>query len=310
MIAEVGHRYPCTGEISLEAVEPKSGDVVELYWDCDRDIYPGEAARVVFDITKIKETHPNSVIHYVGVDTRRITVQYSVAPPGAAGTPALWLEIAIAIGVLIILATASIYLLGRAGFLPWVAKKGNVSVAAVDLTTGGAIAAPFTLDGGIHKTPIIIKGLTPGICHVTWWSVGGYLLPDPSVDTVTVIAGETVEARGEYWPESAGPRPTTGLLVVDTYPVKGTIYVDAEDCGKAPLAITIDKGDHMVSFGDVIGYEAPQAWPVTVHAGGRVPLSVEYKKIGLPTWAKVAIAIGGTALAVGAGIRLLRGGKK
>lgn len=108
-----------------------------------------------------------------------------------------------------------------------------------------------------------------------------------------MIANETVEARGEYWPEGAGPRPTTGILVVDTYPVKGTVYIDAEDCGKAPIEITLDKGDHQVAFGNVTGYEAPQAREVTIHAGGRKAISVEYKRIGLPGWAWAAIAIGG-----------------
>lgn len=304
MITEVGHKYTCTGEISLTAVEPKSGDVVELYWECDRDIYPGEAARVIFDITKIKETYPNSVIHYVGVDTRKITVQYSVAPPGAAGTPLYWWQIAIIIGLLITAIIAGVYLLGRAGFLPWVAKKGNVSVIAVNAKTDSAIIAPFTIDGKGYTTPITIKGLTLGIIHITWLPVAGYLLPDPSVDTVTIIAGETVEDCGEYWAD--GPRPDTGILVVDTYPVKGTVYVDAVDCGKAPLAIELEKGDHMVSFGDVTGYEAPQARQVTVHAGGRVAISAEYKGAGLPSWAKGAIAVGAAVLIGGLGIMLAR----
>lgn len=296
MIAEVGHRYTCTEEISLQVVEPKAGDIVELYWQCDRDISPGEAARVVFETAEIKETYPGSVIHYVGVDTRRITIQYSVAPPGGTATPLLWWQIAIIIGALIIAIIVGIYLLGRAGLLPWVAPKGNISVIAINAYNGEAITAPFTFDGEEYTTPRTIRNLTTGTYHITWLPVEDYLVPDPPVDTVTVIADETVEARGEYWAD--GPRPDTGILVVDTYPVKGTVYIDAEDCGKAPLEITLDKGDHQVSFGNVTGYEAPQARGVTIHAGGRQAISVEYKRIGLPGWAWVAIGVGGGAAVV------------
>lgn len=308
MIAEVGHRYTCTEEIELQVVEPKAGDIVELYWQCDRDISPGEAARVVFEIAEIKETYPGSVIHYVGVDNRKITVQYSVAPPGGTATPLVWWKIAIIIGAFILAIIAGIYILYIAGLLPWGPAKGNISVIAVDLKTDEGIAAPFTFNGDEYTTPITIKRVSVGIKHITWLPVEGYLVPDPSVDTITVIADETVEARGEYWPDWAGPRPTTGILVVDTYPVKGTVYIDAEDCGKAPLEITLDKGDHQVAFGNVIGYEAPQTREVTIHAGGRKAISVKYKRIGLPGWAWAAIGIGGGVTVAAIAAALLRRG--
>lgn len=296
MIAEVGHKYTVTESIILEEVEPKSGDVVELYWECDREITPGEAARVVFETAKIKETYSNSVIHYVGVDTRRITVQYSVAPPGGEATPLNWWQIAIIIGALITAIIVAVYLLGRAGYLPWVAPTGNVSVIAISAYDDAAIAAPFTFNGEEYTTPITIEDLDVGTYHITWLPVEGYLLPDPPTDVVTIIADETVEARGEYWPEDAPPRPTTGLLIVATYPVRGTVYVDGADYGKAPLELTIEKGDHTVSFGDVSGYEAPQARGVTIHVGGRTTVIGEYKRVW-PTWAWAAIAV-----AIGAGV--------
>ncbi len=292
MITEIGHKYTPTENIILEEVEPTSGDVVELYYECDRDIGSGEAVLVILNVTKIKETYPNSVIHYVGIDARRITVQYSVAPPGGEATPAHWWAIAMIILGLIALIIFGIYLLHRAGLLPWGPATGNVSVTAVDLYTGNPITAPFTFDGKEYTTTITIEDLDTGKYHIIWLPVEGYLLPDPSVDTVTIIEGKTVEARGEYWPEDAPPRPTTGLLVVDTYPVKGTIYVDAVDCGKAPLELTIEKGDHQVAFGDVSGYEAPQAIVFTMHAGGKKAISGEYKRLW-PTWAWAAISVAG-----------------
>jgi len=292
MIAEVGHKYTVTESIILEEVEPKSGDVVELYWECDRDISPGEAARVIFDTAKIKETYPNSVIHYVGVDTRKITVQYSVAPPGGAATPLLWWQIAIIIGAIIIAIIVGIYLLHKAGLLPWAPPKGNVSVIAINAYDGAAIAAPFTFNGDEYTTPITIEDLDVGKYHITWLPVEGYLLPDPPTHTVTVIADKTVEDVGNYWAD--GPRPDTGLLVVDTYPVKGTIYVDGVDCGKVPIELTIEKGEHQVAFGDVSGYEGPQAVGFTMDAGGRKAISAEYKRIW-PTWAWAVIGVAGAA---------------
>jgi len=291
MITEIGHKYTTTESIILEEVEPKSGDVVELYYECDRDIGSGEAVVIILNVTKIKETYPNSVIHYVGVDARRITVQYSVAPPGGEATPLLWWKIAMIILGLIALIIFGIYLLGKAGLLPWGPAKGNVSVIAINAYDGAAIAALFTFNGDEYTTPRTIKNLTTGIYHITWLPVEGYLLPDPPTHTVTVIADKTVEDIGNYWAD--GPRPDTGLLVVDTYPVKGTIYVDGVDCGKAPFELTIEKGDHQVAFGDVSGYEAPQAVDFTMDTGGRKPISAEYKRIW-PNWAWPVIAVAGT----------------
>lgn len=292
MITEIGHKYTPTESIILEEVEPTSGDVVELYYECDRDIGSGEAVLVILNVTKIKETYPNSVIHYVGIDARRITVQYSVAPPGGEATPMHWYYIAMIIAGLIALIIFGIYLLHRAGLLPWGPAKGDVSVIAINAYDGAAIAAPFTFNGDEYTTPITIGRVSVGTHHITWLPVEGYLLPDPPMHTVTVIEDKTVEDVGNYWAD--GPRPDTGLLVVDTYPVRGTIYVDEVDCGKGPLELTIEKGDHRVAFGDVSGYEGPQAVDFTMDAGGRKAISAEYKRVW-PTWTWAVIGVAGAA---------------
>jgi len=68
-----------------------------------------------------------------------------------------------------------------------------------------------------------------------------------------------------------------GVLDINTFPVKGEIYVNGERVGVAPQAVEVDPGTYEVSFGKVEGYVVPSSRTVTVKAGGVIPLSVTYE---------------------------------
>jgi len=291
MLAEFGHKHPCDEFIVLEKTDAEPGDIIEFYLIPDRELTDRDAIDIAYKALEIKKDYPDAIIHYLRIDPHRVTVQFSTSPVGGQKYT-WWIYVIYALIAILAIYVITWSVIEIAKVLRGVAPTGNVSVIAINAYDGAAIAAPFTFNGDAYTTPIEIEDVSVGPHHITWLLVEGYLLPDPPTDTVTIIADETVEACGDYWAEDAPPRPTTGLLIVATYPVRGTVYVDGADRGKAPLELTIEKGDHTVSFGDVSGYEAPQAREVTIHAGGRTTVIGEYKRIW-PTWVWAVIGVAG-----------------
>jgi len=53
-------------------------------------------------------------------------------------------------------------------------------------------------------------------------------------------------------------------LNIDTFPVRGYIYIDGTWVGVAPVSLTVEAGTHMVVFGFVAGYAVPSQRMVTI----------------------------------------------
>jgi len=58
-----------------------------------------------------------------------------------------------------------------------------------------------------------------------------------------------------------------GVLIVNTEPVKGEVFVDGESWGIAPQTKAVEAGTYPVSFGDVAGYITPEPMEAVVEIG-------------------------------------------
>ncbi len=105
------------------------------------------------------------------------------------------------------------------------------------------------------------KILTSGSYTVSFGEMKGYITPPDQ--TVTVQNDQTAKAIGIY----TSLPPETGILSVDSLPVKGEIFVDGVSWGTAPESKVLPVGSHTVSFGDVTDYDKPDSQTATVEKG-------------------------------------------
>ncbi|MEM3488442.1 MAG: Ig-like domain-containing protein [Nitrososphaerota archaeon] len=75
------------------------------------------------------------------------------------------------------------------------------------------------------------------------------------------------------------PQQDTGILSIDTTPVKGEIFVNGQSWGIAPQSRTVNVGTYVVSFGSVSGYTAPASQTVTVYKGQTTSVTGVYTQI-------------------------------
>lgn len=302
MVVALGYRWPCRTEgiyVNLEEVEPQAGEIVELYFESDKDIVPQEAIKVVTEIALVKEEYPSSVIHYINIEPRRITIQYSVAPPGGHASPANWYAIYWIIA-LIIIGIVVVYAVKRGYIFAPKTPTGRLSISAISCgdeqcSHPYGLNVDFSIAGKTYSTEggTVDIELTVGEYQLIPFDEEGYQTPIPQRITIVADKAKSVELR--YFEDGVTP-PTTGWLITDTYPVKGMVYVNATELGKAPQQVEVDVGDYVVSFGDIKGYETPQSETCTVGGGQRVPITGKYESVGWPIWAKV-VAIGGGTIA-------------
>jgi hypothetical protein len=299
------------------------GDIVEFYLVPSKSINKYNALPALLEAFKMKNTYPDLVIHYLNLDTDLITVQCSVAPPkklstgygGRATGQVQWTAIAIIIVCATVLAALWGFVVNKLiniAYERWL-KTGSLSFSAVKCddsacTHPNSFQAPFTIDSKSGTTPVTIKDLDAGDYTITWGAVSGYRTPSPS--KVTVVAGAVTSAPlGKYYKQGVTP-PTTGLLVIDTTPVKGTVYINGTKEGTAPISKEVEVGDYTVSFGDIQGWNTPPPQTITVPPGERVPITGTYTKpapgwwASLPTWARGAIVVGGAVLIGGIGVSI------
>ncbi|GAI48930.1 unnamed protein product, partial [marine sediment metagenome] len=88
-LAEVGKKQPITTEgvefpVDDETAMMQAGDIVEAWITADRDLDPLLAGPAIEQLLKMKEEYPDFVLHYIKIETRKITVQFSAAP-GSGG---------------------------------------------------------------------------------------------------------------------------------------------------------------------------------------------------------------------------------
>ena len=317
ILTELGKKFPCSTqgyEISTDDTTSamEAGDVVEAQWVADKDISIIAAFGLLHEVLKIKEEYPEFVLHYIRVESRKISVQYSIAPVGASHSPAvaalIWVVVkAIAILVGIALAAYAIYtLIEREYWLP--AKKPTGTAVVTSKHTGTEKAIPNVLiyvDGEqIGRTDggsIQITDLEPGPHQFAGEILEGFHAP--AQITETIVKDQVHDITIWYRPEG-DPEPQTGWLHVYTDPVKGMVIIDTEEIGLAPVAVEVDKGDHTVSFGSVEGYITPDTQTVTVVAGKTKEVTGKYLKPGedeewFEKYLKYAL-IGGGAIIGGA----------
>lgn len=304
VITELGYKWPCQTEgilADLEQLEPQAGGIVECYFECDRDITTQEAARAIFGLMKVKEEYPGSVLHYVNIEPRRITIQYSVAPPGGHASPAGFLTIVLALAGLMLIAVGVAIIITALKNGWWLAPKppsGQLSVSAVgcddeQCTSPEALDVTFSVAGKTYRTEggTVLIELQVGIYDIIPGDPPeGYQPADPI--TITIAKDQTASIRLRYYEKGVIP-PDWAWLVIDTYPVKGLVYVNKEEIGEAPVEVEITPlVTYVVSFGDVEGYDTPASQTYSLQRGDRQPVNGKYVKVGWPEWAKW-LAIGG-----------------
>ena len=75
------------------------------------------------------------------------------------------------------------------------------------------------------------------------------------------------------------PPPGKALLMVDTTPIKGSIFVNGVYQGIAPLTLELDPGTYIVSFGGITGYITPPPQTITLIEGGTAEMSATYSQM-------------------------------
>jgi len=254
----------------------------------------------MLDLKVYEDTSPALWTNYRVIATA--TAPSSISGMGAVlAVQIVWV---IVIGaVLVAVLIAATFFIKEIRYLIWgkpALKYGYISVSAVDAKTGDPLIVPFQIDSGSEKTPWGPEKYLAGTYTVTWGSITGYLSPDPSSWIVTVVEGQPNPVIGKYWPEWAGPRPTTGTLFITTSPSGAPVYVDTMS-GKTPWTLTLEKGNYVVTFGNIEGYEAPEPVSITVAAADEVKVSRIYKPIRVIPWKWIGIGMavfGATILAV------------
>lgn len=291
ILTELGKKYPCSTQgyaIPTDDTESfmEAGDVVEAQWVADRDISTAAAFDLLIEVLKIKEEYPDFVLHYIKVESRRISVQYSIAPVGASHSPAvaalIWLVVK-AIGILIGIALVGYVIYTLIDRQYWLAAKkptGTAVITAKHTETDKAISDVLIyVDGNeVGRTDggsIEVTDLPVGEHKFAGETLEGF--HKPASITETIVKDQVHDITVWYRPEGI-PDPTTGFLHVYTDPVQGMVYIDTVEIGLAPVSEEVDKGDHTISFGSVEGYITPDTQTVTVVAGQTKEITGKYRK--------------------------------
>jgi hypothetical protein len=308
ILTELGYKFPCTTEgqeipLNDPELEMLAGDVVEAYFDADQDIKPADAYRCLEEVIKMKEQYPQFVLHYIKVETRRITVQYSVAPEGAQGS-----------GIVVVLIILGILaLVGIFGFLAiqasvrgyWWYPVGWAAISVKDTDTEHGISGvKVYADGAYAGTTdgyVVNKKLRTGPHIFSADLIEGYYIAYQATGIVNL--NETTPVTVYLRPEGS-VEPETGFVDIYTSPSGAEISIDGgTDAYTSPCSVELLKGEHSVGFGDIEGYITPAAVPVTVVPGKHVLLSVRYEPIEEAPWQRY-LAYGLTAAAIIAGAAL------
>ena len=247
MLAELGKYFPCETqgyEIATDDTQStmQAGDVLEAQWICDRDINIVAGFDVLYGILKIKEEYPYFVLHYVRVETRKITMQYSIAPAGATHSPAIvaaiWAVVK-AVGILIgiaLVAYAIYTAIQRQYLFPAKLPTGNATIIAKHTETKKGISGvKIYVDGQYQgKTDggsVSVKKLLAGDHQFAGEPLVGF--HDPAPVTATVVKDQTIDVTIWYRPVDI-PEPQTGYLNVYSSPVVGIVYVRWDRKGTGP----------------------------------------------------------------------------
>ena len=329
-LAELGKKHPITTEgvefpVDDETATMQAGDIVEAWITADRDLDPLLAGPAMEQLLKMKEQYPDFVLHYIKIETRKITVQFSAAPGSGgisqANGQAIAGDITLALAwtiLIVVSAVAAIFVATMAAYFQmtrgWIFVKpppvGNALIHALHTTTKkGMPDIQISVDQDVRGTtgangePVLVEDLLAGPHIFTGETIAGFHAPAPI--TQSVLEGQQVVIEIWYRPESE-PEPTTGYLTVDTSPVKGEVWVGGTSYGDAPIEpIELDIGTYDVSYGPVEGYEAPPPDTATIVGGVSLGLVAFYTPIEGPWYEKyIQYALIGGGVILGAAVLL------
>jgi len=299
ILHEVGFQYPCrTQGVAVNPDDEDAivlpGEVVEGSIESSYDLPTIESGLAISDILRMKNDYPGFVLHYAKFETRRITVQFSMAPPQnrsltrssdgitAISIPLVWQVVLaiLAIAGIIVVATGAVLKMTRGYVWSPPPPVGHAVVHAKDHETGlGIRNVEIYVDGQHEGTTtssgsIKVENLLEGDHLFEGEIVEGYHDPDPV--TATIVKDKQITIDLVYYPDDA-PKPTTGYLYVNTSPVNGEVFIDATSYGEAPVGpVKLERGKHYVAFGAVDGYITPDQQTVTIQGDETSSIVAEY----------------------------------
>ena len=313
ILAELGAKFPCTTQgieipVEDENVQFYAGEVLEAWFDTDQDIDIDAAFNVLVEVLRMKEEYPHFVLHYVKVETRRVTVQYSLAPAGTTASPGLLVMAAIIIALTFtgIILTIGLTIRWTRGWL-W-SPTGDAVINAVHTETKKGISGvTIYVDGNdVGKTDggsISVKGLLVGPHEFSGETLEGFHAP--TLVTKEIELNKTSNIDIWYRPSDI-PEPKTGFLYVVTTPITGMVYVNGYQ-SEAPFHEELPIRDYTVSFGPVEGYITPSPQTATIVGGVTTAVTAYYT---LPEeegdlWSKILkYALIGGGIILGAGLAI------
>jgi len=319
-LAELGKQFPCTTQgveipIDDDQAEIYSGEVLEAWYIADKDINTHAAFQVLEEVLRMKEQYPHFVLHYIKVETRKVTVQYSLAPMKTTASPGLLVTAAILLAIAFagIIAAIGLTIRWKRGYL-W-SPTGNAVINAVHTETKKGISGvKISVDGNyVGKTDggsVSVKRLLVGPHEFSGEKLEGFHAPMMVTKEIELNKVSNIDI---WYRPSDIPEPKTGFLYVTTTPVNGMVYANGYQ-GEAPFRVELPVGDYTVSFGAVEGYITPAQVTATIVGGLTTPVTREYTEEG-EWWEKYLkwVLIGGGVIAGGAlllppAIRALRKG--
>lgn len=300
-LTELGVKYPCQSEgIYIAPDDDYStmapGDILEAWFTADEDIPESRVNELVWEIYRMKEEYPDFVLHYVKVERRKITVQFSTAPPAGISGQAISgnieaLHWAIYVALAALAAILAVLLIpvaiDRGYLLPHKPPTGSAVVIAKDRVEGTALPNVIISTNGLEGTTgpngegVLFEDLLVGDHVFTGSPVEGY--DPPKTVTAAISEDKQTNVTILYNPEGVTP-PTHGWLHVETDPVKGIVFINSQDKGEAPVSEYLPIGDHKVSFGAVEGYITPPPQTITVQGDPEVASTIGYYLTPEPPW--------------------------
>jgi len=331
LLSELGHKYPVSTEgvpidLQNETQTMGPGDIVEAWYEADRDISYLNIAPAIEELIKMKEEYPDFVLHYIRFENRRVYVQFSAAPPESAisanpqrisaSIQALTWGIVLMILAIAAIVTAFIAVNLRAirGYW-WTPPQpmGDAVILCQNYDTKlGIPDVAVSVDGEPEGTTdfsgaCLVRNLLAGQHLFGGETVEGYQIPDTVQDTI--IKDQQIEVTILYY---TGPKPPTGELTVYTWPITGEVFIDGEPYGEAPVGpITLPRGEHEISFGPVASYITPPVIEFTLQGGAEVSKTGVYESAVSPwekylKWGLIGVGIiTGAALVIPEAIRAL-----
>jgi hypothetical protein len=283
ILAELGQKFPCTTQgteipVDDEQVDIYAGEVLEAWFESNKDINIDLAFQTLHEVLRMKEEYPHFVLHHIKVETRRISVQYSIAPMGTTASPGLLVIAAILIALAFtgIILTIGLTIRWTRGWL-W-SPTGNAVINAVHTETQKGISGVgIYVDGNrVGQTDggsFSVKGLVVGAHEFAGETLEGFHPPQQVTKEIELNKTSNIDI---WYRPSDIPEPKTGYLHVYTTPVTGLVYVDGEEKGPAPIALELSVGDHTVGFGPVEDYITPSPQTATIVGGQTTPITGNY----------------------------------